>query len=56
MFGDIRKFMSLNENDCTYLTHHNYNSIPIDIQEKSSDIVIPDYYNEPYICLSNFLT
>ena len=56
MFGDIRKFMNLNVNDCSLLVHPYYNSTSIDLQEKSNDVAIPDYYNDPHICLSSFST
>lgn len=54
MFADIRRFNTLVVNNCSLLTHPNYNSTPIDLQEKSDDVVIPDYFNDPHICLSSF--
>jgi len=56
MFADIRKFMMLVTNDCSLLTKPYYNSTPIDLQVKTNDTDIPDYYNDPHICLSSMST
>ncbi len=53
MFADIRRFNSLVVNNCSLLTHPSYDSTPIDLQERSSDVVIPDYFNDPHICLTS---
>jgi len=56
MFADIRQYMMLVTNDCSLLTKPYYNSTPIDLQMKSGDTVIPDYYNDPHICLTSMST
>lgn len=52
MFADIRNYMSLTTNNCSLLTTPYKNATPIDLQMKNNDVSIPDYFNDPHICLS----